>query len=865
MALSPPGSFTFTVTGPYDGYLTWNNDNPIQHYIEIWENKAAAGYVLKDTIGGSEEFYELAGLDANTNYCYKALVGTYEPAEESAFCTEDCDTTYVVLQAPTLITTTVFSDFIELTWKDNSANEDNFYIYRNVNGGGWPAQGSPTYTVTRNVEYFRDTSITPGDSIQYRICAENDTGPVYSSYLTGSAVTAQSAPNVPTSPTLSEITDEEMRFGWTAPAAGDIVVGYKIQISDTGAFGGEEDEYVVDGDVTDFLFKDLASNDQFWVRVCSYNGVGDSSFTSSVNDWTLTQYVRSEFEIMVRDPSVEVVYIASIDLKMTLSGFTLTGGQTYTYEITVDERGLTFDDVWEDGISLSEKSSIATVEANDGSWWWDPSVKKLYVHASDDTDPDTHFMEGGFVHLIPNVDFQYADSLCTLPSWLSADSIPGVTQEIKPQYEGSFRLSTGSISFKNGESGNENYFDKRFETFTWIGAKLSIYCGKETFDTLAKFKRMFTAYISEKGINDREITFSLRDIRESLERDLILSKYWQTDYPGLDEDFEGREIFKAWGFVNGVAPAQIEVYDATENKSAKFHYHGGRSKTVGSVSVNGVAKVEDTDYYVDLQRSRITFDASFEITEDDIILVDFIAQVNAADEAIEDGADIFKHILNNEANVPTTELNTDWIYETKYANAKTCAVPLYKDTIFTDVIRTLEHSTEAYVLQDGAGRVGLRPQQTTVPSKAKYIWNHQSAAHEHRKGLDSLYWKVKVYYNENPQTQEWSVKEAQDDTIKWKFGKDVNFAEKVLSVYVYFSSSVNAQTLATNILSLLNKTSVEDELPMVLFDVYPGDLIPLSRDRFFNASGTASELVMRLLRIEKNPQTGTTHVKMEPV
>jgi len=49
--------------------------------------------------------------------------------------------------------------------------------------------------------------------------------------------------------------------------------------------------------------------------------------------------------------------------------------------------------VWENGVSLgTEKTSIATVEAAAGSWWWDSTNDILYVHASDSADPDTHTM-----------------------------------------------------------------------------------------------------------------------------------------------------------------------------------------------------------------------------------------------------------------------------------------------------------------------------------------------------------------------------------------------------------------------------------------------------------------------------------------
>jgi len=1012
-----PSNIDFIVDSPYTGHLTWVNGDEYQ-YIEVWENRESAGYVLKEVIAGHLEYYGLNGLDPSTNYCYKALGGWYEPPGETDFCTEDCETTYALLQAPTDIETLVFSDFIEIIFKDNSSAEDSFRIERKLGAGAFGEIGN----VAANMEYYRDTTAVAGNNYTYQVRAKEDPAN-YSGYTTGTQVTANNIPNVPTGATISEVTDEEMRFSWTAPAAGFAVAGYKVQISDTGVFGGEETEHIVASDVTEYFFKGLNSNDQYWIRVCSYNGVGDSAFTASENDTTDAQYERTEFEVFVRDPNIEPVYIAGIDLKMDLSGFTLVTGQSYTYElqkeklddgrmevwasatdlthwtetitgsstvnresvevhgdsyscrfdvdasnsdiyiyesitlgigkknkiviwyknsvagktarvnfrdsgynvylkedgtwnvdnyeidlpnsttwkkyelefithpdysdyrfhfrrgtaasssiyfddvsiaeypILQDERGLEFDNIWEDGIALTEKASIAQVEATALTWYWDSANQKLYVHSSDGTDPDNFFMEGGFTHLISNRNFTYADTLCTLPPWLSAQSIPQVTQEIKSCFEGSFRLSTGSISLINALSKGEYYFDKRFEKFTWIGSRLTLYCGKDSFSALADFKKMFSAHISDKSIEDRKITFSLRDARKELERDLILNKYWITDYPDMEEDFEGREKPKAYGYVEDVAPVPIKGYDATTNESAKFSYHDGRSKTVGKVTVNDVEKTKDTDYYCDLQRSIIVFDASVDVGEDDIVLVSFTGMVNTADEVVENGAEIFKHILNNEANIDTTKLNVDWIYETRDANTKSLSILFYKDTPYDEILKTLEHTTEAFILQDGDARLGLRPLQTTVPSKAKYIWNFQSKGHRHNKDRDSLYWKVRVFYGENCQSQEWQVKEATDNDIKRKFG-----VEKELSIYTYFRDPSNAQALATKILSdYLNKTYITDELPMILFDQFPGELIPFSRTRFYDISGTASELSLRILRVEKNPQTGKTGVTLEKV
>ncbi|MCK4794490.1 MAG: fibronectin type III domain-containing protein, partial [Desulfobacteraceae bacterium] len=548
MALNAPGNVTATALSPTRISLKWTNLDPYD-YIEIWENRAGAGYGAspKLAIGGEHEGYTLTGLDAEIEYCYKLIGGTYEPVEESGFSTENgnCATTFAELAAPSGLVVTVFSDYIELTYVDNSSNEDVFEIWRR-DGGGYAKIAD---TADRNIDFYRDTTVVAGTLYYYKVRARQNPSD-YSDYTSEKSGTANNVPNAPTGETLSEITDEEMRLSWTAPAAGFEITGYRIEQSADGEFVGEEEEIaVVDSDVLKYLIKGLTASTPYWFRIRAYNGKGNGAFSGEATDTTLTQYVKTDFEVFIRDPNIEPVYIAEVDLKMNLSGFTLTGGQTKTFEVLIDERGLEIDSVWEDGTALTEKASIAEVEATASTWWWDTSVRKLYVHSSTDADPDGFFMEGGFIHLIPSRDFTYADALCTLPPWLSADSIPSVTQEMKPYYEGSFRLSTGSISFINALSAGAYYFDKRFETFTWIGAKVTIYCGKETFSTLSKFSKMFTAYVNGKSCDDKKITLSLTGIMKELDRDFVLNKYWLSDYPGAvgegeEWDFNGREIPK---------------------------------------------------------------------------------------------------------------------------------------------------------------------------------------------------------------------------------------------------------------------------------------------------------------------------------
>lgn len=74
----------------------------------------------------------------------------------------------------------------------------------------------------------------------------------------------------------------------------------------------------------------------------------------------------------------------------TLVTFTIVSGQTNTYsKLNTGHVGA----IWDDGVALTEKTSIAEVEAAAGSWWWDPTNDILYVHQTGAGDPDTSVIE----------------------------------------------------------------------------------------------------------------------------------------------------------------------------------------------------------------------------------------------------------------------------------------------------------------------------------------------------------------------------------------------------------------------------------------------------------------------------------------
>ena len=76
--------------------------------------------------------------------------------------------------------------------------------------------------------------------------------------------------------------------------------------------------------------------------------------------------------------------VEKFSIEDTLETWTLNSGSTY------EKRNTGFyGAVWQNGSALTEKTSIATVEATVSTFWYDSTNDILYVHMDDGADPDT--------------------------------------------------------------------------------------------------------------------------------------------------------------------------------------------------------------------------------------------------------------------------------------------------------------------------------------------------------------------------------------------------------------------------------------------------------------------------------------------
>ena len=854
--------FTIAASGVFS--LLWNTGtnkavdiSTLCGYSDAADDTGAATYTsdsavdpwtLISTKGVNVTAHSVTGLPSGAKRYYR--VSAYNDSGESDRCTEFHSATVAAISPPSNVIAIPVSDTeIDVHFQDNSSEEDlhEVAIYDHTLPGWLTPVELPA-----NVTGFRMTGLTKGHFYAFHPRAKQ--GVTYSEYAEyGAGAKTIEEPAAPSALALSEISNDSMRLTWTDNQVDgyDSETGFKIERSTNGVDYSEI--AVVGQNVVGYLAQGLSASTQYWFRVRAYNAAGNSAYCAVADDTTLAAYVLTAFEKLLRKKNPNFTFLVEVNPKITISGFSLTAAQTYTYEVAIAERGIDTTSVLEAGAVYTEQSSIATVEANASSFWFDYYNRTLYVHTSDGTSPNNFLIEGGFWLYFSNrenINFNDNNYLALFKQENASD----LSQDIKPYYEGDFGVSAGTISLINGNVGGEPYFDKLYTKYTWENAMVILLAGGENF-TYSQFEPVFTCMIDEVAIEDRLFEINLMDLRMNMERNVPLYKYTLPEFPNLDSGAVDSAMQEYFGTYTDVPATCIDTVNHI------FKFNRDRVGSVTAVKRNDTTLVLDTDYYVDLQRAMIFLDEDTPWVSQDKILVSFTGKVDSAGDLITNGAEIFKYVMNNYYVLADSELDLDSIYKTKYDNTATLRVPIYQEKPVGDVLRNLEHTLRAYSFQDARGRIGIKSALTAAPSNIKYVRNDQIFGSPRRvKNLKSKYWAVDVFYSEDPATQLWSSIRKEDHTARKRFR-----TEKDLPIYTYLSTEADALSLGSEIMSLLNKDSTEVTVDSMFFSCLAGDLIYFNRNRFYSSSGSANDLLMRIIKIDKGISSNRTALLVEEV
>jgi hypothetical protein len=179
-----------------------------------------------------------------------------------------------------LSATAASSNQINLTWTDNSNNEDGFRIERKTGAGGTYAQIAQ---VAAGVTSYQNTGLSATTTYYYRVRAYNAVG--NSAYSNEASATTPGAtvPSAPSGLSATAASSNQINLTWTDNSNNED--GFRIERK-TGAGGTYAEIATVGAGVTTYQNTGLAASTTYYYRVRAYNAAGNSSYSNEANATT---------------------------------------------------------------------------------------------------------------------------------------------------------------------------------------------------------------------------------------------------------------------------------------------------------------------------------------------------------------------------------------------------------------------------------------------------------------------------------------------------------------------------------------------------------------------------------------------------
>jgi len=165
--------------------LSWTDNSTNEDGFYIDRKQGTGAYTQIASVGANVKTYSNTGLSTSTTYTYR--VRAYNIAGDAA--SNEISATTNGVTPPTapsgLTATAISSSQINLSWTDNSSNEDGFYIDRK--------QGTGTFTqiasVGANVKTYSNTGLISSTTYTYRVRAYNGGGDAASNEISATTQT----------------------------------------------------------------------------------------------------------------------------------------------------------------------------------------------------------------------------------------------------------------------------------------------------------------------------------------------------------------------------------------------------------------------------------------------------------------------------------------------------------------------------------------------------------------------------------------------------------------------------------------------------------------------------------------------------
>lgn len=480
-----------------------------------------------------------------------------------------------------------------------------------------------------------------------------------------------------------------------------------------------------------------------------------------------------------------------------------------------------------DATDYTQQGSLASVQANMQSFFYDYDTSKVYINCAGSDDPAIFTVVLGLTLALSNKAININESYYEP----RVKGIPVLSKTKDPLFYGIIKHDGGSIEYDN----HDGFFDAITQDYIF-GRPVVIRYGGNYHDLIMPFdnyRKMFTGHVENSLTTHEMFTVDIVHNIKRFAKTIPVRKYNTTDFPDLNDDDIGKPRPISYGTIyhaevvctnkDGSAPWIFEVADTTEHASGILSvttaYKAGVSIAIDSQSVaGGTFNIADANYTPTGADRGAKWTADFEGYQEGGAMIE-----NACD-IIKDIASVYASITYNSTNYDDTE------WDAEDDDALDCGLYINNEINIEDAIEQLSASTFGSFIEKDDGRFTFRIVDITADADETIgkdlIKGSPAIAHDGTLFLSSC--KVGYRKDWGARTYRW-LNEVTDETdIATKYG-----GRKEEPFETLLTNAADAQTLATRIMNYYKKIrpDVVVMVPIEFIDFEIGDIKNVNTDR----------------------------------
>jgi hypothetical protein len=285
---APSGLVATAVTGSRVD-LAWADNSTNEQGFNVERapdvDGVAGTYAVIATVGANLHTYSDASLLANATYWYRVVA--FNSSGSSSYSNESS----AILVAPAapsgLVGTPISTTRIDLSWTDNSPDEQGFRVESAPDVGGIAGTYAQIASVGVNVRTYSNTGLTAGTRYWYRVIAYNGAGTsAYSTEANATTPAAPTPPNAPSALVATPMSGVRIDLAWTDNSVDES--GFRVERApDVGGVAGTYAQIASLGvNVRTYSNTGLTAGTRYWYRVIAYNAVGTSAYSAEASATT---------------------------------------------------------------------------------------------------------------------------------------------------------------------------------------------------------------------------------------------------------------------------------------------------------------------------------------------------------------------------------------------------------------------------------------------------------------------------------------------------------------------------------------------------------------------------------------------------